>query len=230
MSMPFKIVSCKKCEFSAPMTCLWGMFEYDLGATGTLELARGLGWCDSCSTIVPAEMLPNARDHAATASAALSAGEDLVERIATLRGGRFTVRRFAFSLGYRSRRISELQKELKSNRETVESHRKMADLLSRRTSPSRCLSCGRSDVHYLEREIPGVRPPARLSLNHPGCGGELWIEKPQLDIRVNIQPVRRRYDAEGRFLSEENFDILQEARRLGQDSGRRRRRDKSWWK
>jgi len=167
--------------------CEWGPFEYDLGEAGIVRLERRLAWCHHCDDIVPMEDLndiDNVVEERAKAAAYLS----------SLRGTYGLLMRLRNSFGDRRARIDMAEKAL------AEADLRIA-FLRKRSSPPKCLFCGKDRVTALNLDLFDESRPVEMGFQHPDCGGEIWMR--MSDFRMWPQTMRRVYDFDGQLLPEE---------------------------
>ena len=159
MSVGTVVLECDGCGASFSRGVLYGDFWYQMPNGNRYPLDRALGWCNFCALMVAVEDL---------------SGDRVNEEIKRAETWKYEaeqkLKRSLFSklFGDEKARIARCDQELKMLRDNLA-------FLRARTSPSRCLDCGSSDIVILPTppwpEDVGVDVPA--GWNHPLCGGRM---------------------------------------------------------
>ena len=206
MSGPFKILTCSKCSYQTSDLMLRGHFQYCLSDGRTCGVSRALGWCAECREVRPVEVLGiDESDHHDRADASAKLAElrkpGLIK--ALFRKSESAQRR----IQYWHNRVQDLVQEIEVK----------GLVYGQRRSPPRCLTCGSTQVSQLP-EFPPLEaphpcgnvagqmrsPPTKIGFRHPDCGGEILVQPSEAWVRIRIK--LRRYDIDGRLLSEEDVD------------------------
>lgn len=159
MSVGTIVLECEGCGASFSRGVLYGDFWYQMPNGNRYQLDRALGWCNFCALMVAVEDLSGDR-----------VNEEMKRAEAWKHEAEQRLKRSLFSklFGDEKERIARCDQELQMLRDNLA-------FLRARTSPSRCLSCGSSDIVILPTppwpEDFGVCVPA--GWNHPLCGGRM---------------------------------------------------------
>jgi hypothetical protein len=205
MSAPAVMFGCDRCEFRASAMANWGIFNYQV-ENDTIPVERQLGWCRSCDTVTPAEVLPT-RD---SLNAAQARRDSLQAQIQDARNALQSEQSWIARLFGVSPRlppdIQDLQFVQFALSQTVADWQRALDALKGRTSRPRCLLCGAHCESYLP-SMSGLSEQdddddtsVPIGFMHPKCGGQLTAWLP--GIRWSVRLRRRTYDLEGRLISE----------------------------
>ena len=206
MSMSVDYFSCDRCDFNASITSCWGKFSYQ-DQSELLPVNRAAGWCYSCSSIVPVEILPEQ-----VTVATLKADVSEKERQLSEAKARSIAKQTFLQKIFRIRQgVPEYIRDLESNYsgavDCLDEEKQRLRFLERRRSPPRCLKCGSIECHPLPPQTDGmeangcIKHVFPIGFQHPGCGGNLLAKTS--DFRVSMILSHRIYDIEGIFLREE---------------------------
>ncbi len=192
MSMPYRILECEKCGYTASEFSLWGRRSYRVDGLDVPMYVR-FGWCARCEELLAIESFEDA-------DTTLKEVEDargdlhryLGSPLAPLLGLLLPGRRKA--LGYAMERLHIGARRL--------------HVIARRRGTERCLSCGSREVipfegnmdlpyDLMNRSFQGLRLTGFV---HPGCGG-IFFAKPS-GVCINMVMPRRWYDFDGLLIEE----------------------------
>lgn len=203
MSMPCLVYTCQRCDYVGFSTAFWGQFSYEWMGT-LLDVDRERAWCNACSTFVPVERFPTARDLGELQTEIDRLGVIVAEQVAEARAGRTWWQRVSKTAPVLSRETNELRQRLVQTAQDLSLGRRLVEMLSGRVAAPRCLWCGGTDWFALREELepsgtylrPG--PPIAIGVVHPTCGGELLVQ--YSEDHPHILRRHRIYDSEGVFL------------------------------
>ncbi|MBP2085813.1 MULTISPECIES: hypothetical protein [Pseudomonas] len=199
MSMPVLTYGCTGCDLHAWDAQTWG-YRFYLIEGKELKMRVAMGWCDSCHDLSGIEVKP---DEAIEA--------EIAKEVKHLHGvvenellNNPPIRRWWQIRAVETPALICAKSELVAAQERLRLVQQLCSLMVNRKSGGRCLTCGSEQSTILpilpisasfDRIYPDPKP---IGFTHPGCGGELTVCSDGL--RLNIQPVRRAYDTEGRLL------------------------------
>lgn len=181
MSVPFSTVCCTGCDLAQPGFILFGDFRYsDQGREAPVN--RGFGYCKSCRSVEPREVLPGPDD---------IAQEDALENIKPPAGLLSRLRSLI------SRRSGDTQPSPRNDSSTI-----LRIVAGLNRAPV-CLTCGSSDGIEIPRSSAegSDAQGAHTGVIHPGCGGKFLI-RPSDGLRVALRPRIRIYDLYGKLLDD----------------------------
>lgn len=186
MSIATDSIFCDSCDFRAGTAVSWGRFIYRLQGGEEVSLNRTLGWCYSCASIEPIEVLSD-KDKLEAGAHRLTTELDSFGKVTFFERIRGGLRKREDAIKRLTERLSEENKRLR--------------FLAQRKSPPKCLACGSEEVE----EMPHANPeeggePINLHFIHPHCGGTLWIEKTGIRYMFRFTP--KYYDSNGLRLPE----------------------------
>lgn len=184
MSMPVLFLKCQSCSEKWANRMLWGLFSYELLDGRLANIERSAMWCHECNSYCPVERLPEM--------------EELEEKLAVQQQKLELVRsekpkdRVVFWF---------IRKPGKIDTDCIRIYENcVADASSRidwkklRQSPRKCLLCGSQDI---ADQGDAFKSPQ----THPGCGGTIKIEDPDLSIADRC--MHKIYNVEAHFLRED---------------------------
>jgi hypothetical protein len=191
-------ITCSKCGAGTDTTLLWGMFEYLLPNGSVTYLGRDLGWCFDCKTFRAIENLgvtptPESLRHQEIKI------EEIDQKARQIQKRPLWKKLFTNFEG--EIKVLEREREVCSRR--LEDLIKRQNLLSIRTSPERCLTCGSTNhiKFALPKESNG-KSTEPISVTHPGCGGSLVVQYYAMSINMAFNS-KRLYSVEGLFVRAE---------------------------
>ena len=199
MSMPVLTYGCTGCDLHAWDAQTWGYRFYIIHGK-ELKMRVAMGWCDSCHDLSAIEVKP---DEAIEAKIAKE-----VERLRRVVENELLnnppVRRWWQIRAVEPPALICAKSDLVDAQEKLRLVRQLRSLMVSRKSGGRCLACGSEQstllpVLSISASFDRIYPyPKPIGFTHPGCGGELTVCSDGL--RLNIRPVRKAYDTEGRLL------------------------------
>ena len=183
MSMPYRIISCSRCDLYETSLKMYGFFVWRDPQSRECHIDRELGICRDCHTLPPIERLPD-RDEFDEAEEAFLSG--------------YWRKRSLRKKIYRSFwNDSLIQKAL----DPGSGYEVLRAVMALKRTPV-CLVCGSSDVSKMP--IPYGHDPSSAALVptgtiHPGCGGELFICGSGGE-RIAVRQNKNVYDLEGQLI------------------------------
>jgi len=209
MSLPFKVFSCSRCEFTGLDLVISGHFNYE-APSGLFFISRRLGWCNECNGIVAVENIPNVQKIVELKSEIEKKEQYIAHSLDRLEKSRSWFKKLLNLSVDPPSEIRSLILQCEYDRIDMKSEENILSLLVNRKSPPRCLECGSIDC-FLLPELPSLpepqyplfssqtpQSPVEIGLKHPGCGGELLVKFSE--AWISIEPKRRIYDVEGRLI------------------------------
>jgi hypothetical protein len=200
MSMPFTVFSCRACDFKGSSMAIWGQFSYE-GPAGLVPVERCIGWCMDCDDLVPMEVLPSSSRIAELEAVITQAKRKLNEFRRESESRRSILGKIFNSKVELPADLEELDRRMYYDEGELKEQRIRLALLSRRSSPAKCLFCGSSQVEALPRqyrlsgssEDPGA--PAGIGWKHPRCGGD--FEASHSGVRISKRLQHRVFTTDG---------------------------------
>lgn len=166
MSLPSYLYKCSACERSFTSDDTSGHFSYQASDGFRFPLEQTGGWCYDCDRHVPVEDLRT---------------DGLLKDIESLR------QRIPKNVGFFKSLSPSFKHDTKLLTDQLESLERRLDLIKRRSSPPKCLSCGSSEIVVL--------PAAGRGCYFPGCNGTLHADGEPIQISLVFD--HRIYDSEG---------------------------------
>ena len=195
MSIQPVIYRCDKCDFSASSMVNWGNFHY-LDGKKLLSLNRKLGWCDSCATLTPIEVLPSLDELAHSQQKCEKMLQEYQLAYESLMLKRTW---FARLMGLKPKLPDDLMNikmDINALDEDMSELKASLAYLSGRKSPPRCLKCGSQEVSSLSLFPAHKAVAAQIQVfKHPNCGGA--VRANVTEIRFAMRLPEYFYDKEG---------------------------------
>ena len=196
MSMPFEVIQCSRCDFSASSSQAWGRFYYVLDDQRLVPLCRTLSWCHDCKSIRAIEDLSidllnekirDRRKKVRTQHALVSRRKSMI---------------WPFNLLLSEQQTARKIRTLDHCEQALQDELDLLSIVEARQSEEKCLVC--SSPHVTKVDVPSVYSPetsAPIDFRHPDCGGALTATGSTFWINVILKS--KHYDTEGVFLYEE---------------------------
>lgn len=209
MSMPFVEYSCTDCDFGSADHVIWGRFHYRT-SKGEVDLERTLGWCDSCATLAPIEVLPS-DDSLAKSLVQIEECKQQLDAISKLESASRPLWIRLLGLSDWSYDRMDLQRQLNDLKQGHVDLKARTLLLRDRRSGRRCLVCSSESVRQIPRpampgesEFSALYEQIHVGMQHPGCTGQLVAADSGTRIRMHL--FKRVYDLEGHLLETVDCD------------------------
>lgn len=197
MIFPIFSYHCKRCGYSQ-YTVFTSSYIYVYLDGDQIPLLSQTGWCCDCDSIQDIEDL--------SITPRLELLRNLQRKMASIQKKNWP---FISRLTYDAREWAD-DPEWRENlsidtiyrwSNQIEEVIKGIDLIQKRKSPPRCLSCGTTNINsvFPPQTASKSEPDSSRSLIHPVCGGELELH-PEYDIFVNGSHLIREYSTEGKFI------------------------------
>ena len=193
MSMPSKVIYCDKCDHSTGDIVLFGDHFYLNSKGDDVLFCPKLGWCNSCTSLVPIENLTVSDvDFESLDKLTFEAKEAEVELKASLFKRLFTRK------WWLEDRLENLSKEVR-----------LLAIKQKRQGREKCLECGSGDIERMDLDAQLESEPWPASYKgfastghlHPGCGGEFMVKGSEM--RLMLAHVKRYFTEEGELIREE---------------------------
>ena len=217
-SHPFKVLCCDKCDAKWHSATLWRYFVYALPDGRKISIEKAWAWCDDCHSFEAVECLPTHHKiineiMATTAKIAKitiklqNAEKEITKATTPPRSGlvkwlsafaRFILNRAAPA----EKDITAMREEIRFKQRTLDELLTRRDFLAARTAPAKCLTCGGSNISYVD--LPEAASPENKSAStklatrhtHRGCGGRLWLTSAEKNEITTAEGMRL-YDHNG---------------------------------
>jgi hypothetical protein len=183
MSMPYRIISCSRCDLYETSLNMYGFFVWRDPQNREFHIDRELGICRDCRTVTPIERLPD-HDEFDEAEEAFLSG--------------FWRKRSLRKKIYRSFwKDSLIEKAL----DPESGYEVLRAVMALKRTPV-CLVCGSSSVSTMPIPYghnPSSEDPVPTGTIHPGCGGELIISGSGGE-RIAMSRYKNVYSLEGQLI------------------------------
>ena len=180
MSMPIQtVISCSLCDFSTNETILWGNYQYAMSNNAFLHISRIYGWCYACKDIRPVEAFPD--------KCKLEQELETIDK----ESGSCTISTNVKSV--------ETPTVIDGKMKEIQMH---LQFLNVRKDPPRCLTCGSTDIAFIDAPYVQEGEMAQLVFKHPDCGGTFTIRnsKNNSSARFAMRFPLLLYSVDGRLM------------------------------